>query len=748
MIFDNETPADDHADLFLKAVDLYGEITGVAVPKHEGDRPANWHIGDNYGNLRDAILLDPSTLTANLMLAYYAKDFLSNQTLSLMSLMQDPDAYLAKVVKPKALFDIVNRDDVVEARDGFIGRLRTALNRYGAAGREDVEKVLNSPDHIAFLRRDALKGIQRMQMHQFTDGAPEPADVRPVYHTNIFQWWNINSLLAAAVNMPSGVSLNLIRDKDAYQSYFCFCIRNGGRLLILTDAPEYAHPLQGSMTRRPERALGSRSVQAWFPYDLLGLRWDEENEEFYIEKSDDKGLAIYQQEHKVLKPMAEIGASELIWATMMLDQIVDRFWTKGETAPELSYTGEMLKTADRLISAAEGSLTVVADYQPLALAPLTHADIKTGALNPDHIGKMGSGINDWMEQRYGAKVNPAVFNTVAQGGMLLLGEDTSLTNPWHKDRVVEGRAMEGGMRAFTPSEVEHAGIGRHNAKAGLVFFDSTKFGTREQIEADRVWLARHNYATEIGRMAKDEFEARSGEVKAWVTERLNANLDNLIAYAGNEELWIATGLQGTFEQDGAGSGVRKRIELAKPLKNSTGKSPSLSLRHFLTTTDLAEERRTQDYDYSSIGAIHLSQGYDRGKGGYDCLLTGAKSSYRMKFTPTNAQQLAFLCGCEVRDLPDVLQNWVLGRPYVGNHILNRIDPMVWAIQDPWRELSFRTMLYLSKRGLAKAKALARTPTLAGIVDPAELVGGFEAYTARKQAEWLAENPLDNAGADV
>lgn len=729
MIFDNEIPADDHADLFLKAVDLYGEITGVAVPKHEGDRPSNWRIGDNYGNLRDALILDPSTLTANLMLAYYAKDFLSNQTLSLMSLMQDPDAYLAKVVKPKALFDIVNRDDVVEARDGFIGRLRTALNRYGAAGREDVEKVLNSPDHIAFLRRDALKGVQRMQMHQFTDGAPEPADVRPVYHTNIFQWWNINSLLAAAVNMPSGVSLNLIRDRDEYQSYFCFCIRNGGRLLILTDAPEYAHPLQGSMTRRPDRALGSRSVQAWFPYDLLGLRWDEENEEFYIEKSDETGLAVYQQEHKVLKPMAEIGASELIWATMMLDQIVDRFWTKGETAPELSYTGEMLKTADRLISAAAGSLTTVSDYTPLALAPLTHADMQADALNPAHIGKTGSGLHGWMEKRYGAKVDAAVFNTVAQGGMLLLAEDAPLINNWHKDRVIEGRPMDGGMRAFTPSEVEYAGMGHrsHNAKKGLVFFDSTKFGTREQIEADRVWLARHNYATEIKRMAEAEFEARKDEIKTWVAERYKAKLDNLIAYAGNQELWIETGLQGAFESDGGGGGMRSSIHLGT---DADGKSIKRTFRPFMSLTDLAEERRTKDYDYSTFGSIDLSQGYDRGKGAYLCALTGAAASYRIKFTPTTAAQLAFLCGVEVHDLPDVLQHWSLGRPYAGNHILDRIDPMVWALSNPWSELSLRPMLYLSKRGLAKAKTLARTPTLAGIVDPAELTDGFEAYKAR------------------
>jgi hypothetical protein len=68
-----------------------------------------------------------------------------------------------------------------------------------------------------------------------------PTTVRPVFHAKVFQWWNINSLLqAATTQMPSGVSLNLIRDRDAFQSYFVFCIRNGANLFVLSDAPEYA----------------------------------------------------------------------------------------------------------------------------------------------------------------------------------------------------------------------------------------------------------------------------------------------------------------------------------------------------------------------------------------------------------------------------------------------------------------------------------------------------------------------------
>jgi hypothetical protein len=97
-------------------------------------------------------------------------------------------------------------------------------------------------------------------------------------------------MLAAATRMPSGVSLNLIRHPDGYQSYFCFVIRNGGNLFVLSDVPEYSHPLQGMMSRRPDRELDRRAARNWFPYDLLGASYDEESGRLYIKQTEQRGL--------------------------------------------------------------------------------------------------------------------------------------------------------------------------------------------------------------------------------------------------------------------------------------------------------------------------------------------------------------------------------------------------------------------------------------------------------------------------
>ena len=95
--------------------------------------------------------------------------------------------------------------------------------------------------------------------------------------------------------MPSGVSLNLIREPDGFSSYFAFAIRNGSRLFVFSDVQQNAHPLQGQMTRRPDRVLANRAVRNWFPYDLLDLALTEDGKQLYFtESSKSTTLAVRQ----------------------------------------------------------------------------------------------------------------------------------------------------------------------------------------------------------------------------------------------------------------------------------------------------------------------------------------------------------------------------------------------------------------------------------------------------------------------
>lgn len=710
----------------IKAIALYAEITGVKVPESERDRYGSisfraYDVIKTYDHLKEALELDPTEVTANLMLSYYTRDLLGDQKLSMLDLLNDPTAFLKKLEQPRELLAIVNRPDVTEARDAFIVQLNKALDRYGAAGRKDIQATLAKHDNIAFLRRDALRGVERLRVNQFLRGEPEPDTVRPVFHNKVFQWWNVNSLLQAATQMPSGVSLNLIRDRDAFQSYFVFCIRNGANLFVLSDAPEYAHPLQGMMTRRPDRALGDRACRAWFPYDLLGMKWDEDQERWYVENSDVKGIAVYQQEHKVLKPIAELAPEETIWITMMLDLIVRKFWNRGFQAPALSYTGEMIKIEDRLIEKAQTALLPLGKYEPLALAPLTVDEMTTDNVKEADVGEIAHAPNRWLEERYKDQIDPAILNLTEQIGTQVLLPDYK--PKYRFDKVPEGEMIEGGLKKLSAAEVARLGHfeAEHVKNNSLVVMDSTKFGTREQLEADRRFIARHNMATQVTQLAIAEFERRQDEVLAWYTKACKKNLPALLTWAANEEIWIADGVKNTFSRNDS-RGPQREVNVSPDPANRSGKARRY--RSLIKRINIVEERRTKDYDYSALFSINV--------GGWDgrdfrCAVTDAKPTWQVIFYPSNASELALLAGVTVDQLPDVLQHWEQSKDYIGNHLLNRIDPMNWQARDPWRKLNLKIRIPLSVRGLAKIEKAPALPPIPNLVTKEVVMGDRERY---------------------
>ena len=69
------------------------------------------------------------------------------------------------------------------------------------------------------------------------------------------------------------------------------------------------------------------------------------------------------------------------------------------------------------------------------------------------------------------------------------------------------------------------------------------------------------------------------------------------------------------------------------------------------------------------------------------------------FYPKTTNDFALLSVCKRAELPEVLRYWSARTQYSGNSILDRIDPMTWALKNPWEKLGFNFMLALSKRGL-------------------------------------------------
>lgn len=684
------------ASRLAQALELWREITGVD-PEASTRRLGDWHLIATFDALQEAIDLDPSEVTAHLLLSHFLNAFLTEREVSLHTLLTDPQGVAVLLEQPRTLMGLLNEPDLLQARDAFIAAITEALGRYGAAERDDVRALLATPDDIAQLRRDALRAVGKLRVDQFLDGQPERDGTRPVYIKQVHMWFNLSSAIAAALRTPSGVSLNLIRHPDGFQSFFCFIIRNGANLFVLSDVPEYSHPLQASMSRRPDRTLDKRIARNWFPYDLLGVEYDEEAGRLYLKQTAERSLVAYQNAALPLKPISELPPHELVWVAMMLDLIVDKFWIQGHKAPHLSYTAEMLKSSNVLIEHAKAANLPVPIYEPVGLPPLRKEDIGADAVTDDEVGAKRHEPNRWMEDRYGAQVPDEALNLLAAPEKVFaLDHSTgaiSTTSPRY--------------HALTDWQQEGELAGR----AELVKLDATSFGSREQIAADRKFIARANFAIHVGLLARAEFTRRKSEVQGWYTDRVKANAAALLTWCGSAALWVDEGTMQTFSHFETGVGAVRAVDLPEDRRRMHPRKATR--RQFLRRA--AMEDTSSDERYASTGVM---LGAYRGRKML-CHVNGTAASYWVGLYPANATELALVAGCTVSDLPDVLQHWSLRRDDTGNQILNRIDPMIWKARNPWIKLRMTVCIPLSKKAMAQvARNPLVVPALPGLLtDP-------------------------------
>jgi hypothetical protein len=673
----------NYAEKLVSALNLWLELSEVDPGKKSftiggGDGMSEWTVKKMHDTIKEALELDDTNIAGVLLLDALSTAYFNNRSFSVSQLLADPVRATEYVNKAAALRGLIRSPAFMDQNHTFVSHLRTALKMYGMDKPESMAMAENLHE-IGYLRRDALRSIKNLRVDQFLAGEPEPAGTNPAYHGWVHQFWNINHLVEAACSMPSGVTLSLIRDPDDLQSYFAFAIRNGGNVFVLSDVPQEVHPLQRYMSRKPERAYGERAYQNWFPYDLLNLKFDEENEIFYADQTRRRALIPQNQQIDRLKPIGELAPAETLWIVMMFDLIVEKFWHQGYQAPALSYTAAMIREERPLLDAAQSANLPVVAYKSLSLPALTNADMTQenvmAAVHSD-----GGRPNTWLEARYADKVDPELFNLLDSGATTLYlppADGVSRGGNEHQNHAlaVVAPAYVSVLAKDDKEIMSWHKRGRYTLHA----LPSTSFGTRDELDANRIFLARHNQAKAIQRLAHEEFARRKDEVISWFTQRVEGNLDYLLSLAA------AGNVRRVFEPTGPGC----------ELTTADGYQYAGGEFNFVRTYGEAEDSPTV------FCTVNLHDGYYKGKP--QCLVTGSACSLRVFFQPQNPQQLAELAGCLVTDLPDVIRDWAPRRDSAGNHLLNRIDPMAWALRDPWCAVDFRVQLHLSKSGLAQAK---------------------------------------------
>ncbi|MBI6882767.1 hypothetical protein [Pseudomonas putida] len=604
--------------------------------------------------------------TAMLVDGFY-KDHVSARYFSLNDMLKPSDHVKWIIDQTEQLGALLGSFEVQQAFAGFKNSITKALSHYDVVLEGRYPELLADDESMGSLRMSALRSMKELELSQFLRGEADPSS-KPAYMTEIWKWFNINSLLAAATTMPSGVSVHMIGTTDSFSTYFVFLVKNGGNLYILSDTVKDAHPLQGPMRRCPDRQYESRVEKNWFPYELADVAFNEEEERYFKTSSQARDLVTYQVDWRPLSPINELEPEVTIWLSMMYALIIERFWGEDVQVDELSYTGEMLVKPETLLEkASQANMPVLKDTRIL-VANLDQDSVRPGNATDDEIGTTVNHTHAWLEDRYGHLVDQKVLNLAGSPDAAKIG------------------LYKSGQIAV----VEEEGPDENRLKLQTVHsYPATRFGTAKEIEQDRKFLARANLADAIKILAKAEYEERKDEITEWFERSVRANKETLLSYIAAKAIWVYDG-------------------------ENTGREN--------TTRDNHASCRTRDgaLFHRFMGMVEMGQEHGWWKAvtlypwtgsKVKCNVTGAAASYLVGFTPANAQELALVAGCEVSELPDVLKHWDVRHAKSPNQILNRVDPMAWRLEDPWTAMRFSVTLALSKRGLAKVLAEGKLPPL-------------------------------------
>lgn len=655
-------------DLVNRALLLYGEL--ALRPK------ANWFDRDLIDELNASRDLDPTGLTTFMLLRGQTDSFLDTKTFSARKVLLHYDEFRRETARIYELLQTVEDPAVVELIETFQAELRQMADRYAYADRDAFEKAITDKGWLAYVRRNALRSMQTLDVHQFVQGkgSPEPLQVSG----SVYEFWNVNSVLAAMRGQGyPGVTLCLIRDPaQVMASYFLFAVRNGDNITVLTDIEEGPHPLYYQMSRRPGRTLDERAQRHHFPYELLELEpvlGSGGNVKDLRAKTRTQLVRI-NTEAVPMKKLGELDPDQFVWAGLVMHLLAEKYGGADPALlPEVSYTGQMVVEPHALVG-AESGLVAAGQYAPLQLPVLTRADVTAETTAEQWDGET-VGHNEWMVARYGERVPDAVLNPV--------GIEAA--------RQLTGQMQKGGGL----TRVHDAGMwGEQEVKESLEALSPTTFGTPAKLQRDRLWAARTNQCRVIQAAAEAEYKRDKGKVRAWLIAQTQARRDFIIDACARGELVLPDvpfeGKPTTFGFD--------RDEVAK--SGEARDRNMLRQWHDRGFADLVDHSKRP-----TLGTLDNSR-----RPYWFCPVTGGPAALFSQVEPTCPEALAALFGCTVDELPFGLQHYYVSEPYSGNPILRRLDPSDWVLDNPWNRLRVKVYVALSKTAVNdRRRAQGLTP---------------------------------------
>lgn len=627
--------------------------------------PEHWQDRETIGDLNQSRELDRTGLTTFMLLGGMLERFTEETTFSAKEILAAPDAFEARLRRIRAVKEAVEHPDAVALMGEFRERLHRLARTLEVEG-DRIEVVTRDPGLLGHLRRDALRSMERLGEFRFLVG--ESGDEPLRLNKTVFEFWNINSLLRLLARQNvAGVSLCLIRDPEqAMASYFVLAIKQGENIVVLTDREAGPHPGFYRMSRRRGRTLDGRARKNWFPYHLLDLEpiHGRGGNVKDLKAKSRTGLVPSQAKLIPLTTISELDPGEIVWLLLLYTRIEKRYGEGLEGGKPLAYTGEMVVDPEALVGST-GALVASGQYRPLELPPLRREDV-TAETTAKQWRRPPIGHNEWMLDRYGESVSEDVLNPVGEERRRELeAEHRKLLTGETEEEYQEGRRM-------APWREE---------SRLLETLSPVTLGRAEDIERDRLWVARVNQCRVVQREAEIEFERDKDEVMDWYRARISERREVLIEAAVRGEMVLPS-----ERRSGFGPVTRGQRNVMKRVVGIT---------------------RWDEARGMLGGAVSLTPWEQDVRFHYRCADDGVTTANTFaRIAPDCADALAELLDLPLDELPIGLRHWRKDGPYVGNSILDRIDPSDWVLGNPWNQLGLDVLVPLSKRAFnRRAKEL-------------------------------------------
>lgn len=655
-------------DKLTAALNLWvKDITGVDPEANFNSQTCSFETYEANRDIKKALEIDPSHLLSLLLLDYYSDRKFKITQYSLQEMLENPDTVRNHIAACKSLKTLLADPELA----GLVQAVKEAFSKIQVEYNLDPEslKVFDDRTTLTFLYRDCLWSLEQLKLLKFS--LPPTADCptnEPKLVKSVHEFTTPSDLVNFMSNSTNCIVVGYFPNPTVGLEYsaFAFAFRRGREVFLLSDLPDWAHPLQECMTRKahPDRALDERTGSAHFPYYTLAeLHEIKENEEI-------KSLVTRGQPStfpKTLGYLHQLDPIEAYWAAFVAGLIKKKFYTEHYNGGEEAVIGSKLIELPLLESGGGTS--------ELSPVETIHRAVEAGLC-----GEHPHDQYDWIQKKYQSAVEPSLLflTEYSDTGLLAPGREVTLLPP--------GTSSETAL-ASTKSDHE----------VRLRVFNTGVVGNPEKLQADRLFLARYNESKMVMKAAYDDFQATHEAVYNWYAEAVKKNKEKLLESIARLEMLVEGG---TFKPKGPTKFLDHQATFDIPVSSG----------NILTVYDEKAEKAGCHHEHSGVsvfefggvpyklehGPLLLFSSFSQ-KHGRLCYLTGERASIKATFYPKTGKALAALAGVKFEEIPEVLQHWRPLERYTGNSILDRIDPMEWAIDNPWRRgIDFDVEMSLSR----------------------------------------------------